>query len=486
MPILFLMFALGASLYFVVLRTVDEFARNNIESALENLNHELFSIVDNAFMQVVKNIKADDQVAVRISQVDCLDILERQSYSQQFKLIVIEKQTGTIRLQSDFAGQANANEIFQRFQTKKDAFLLKIADEEFYARHFYFPPWDWDFLVLKNTQTFKELALRVHQVYLTSAIVLLIVTILLVIYLLRIIWNPIASIIFSVSQGKSPDYRGTTEFEFLSQAIGKMRGSLKNSEEALRRVNEELEQRVEERTLELKKTYNQLLHAEKLATSGSIAASLGHEFGNPLYGIKGVLTSIAQQESLPTDEARLVAMAIDECDRMSYLLQSLKDFNRPSSGEKTLTSLHRAIDDIVIFSRRSLERKAIRIKKNYASDLRPFMVVADQIKQVVINLINNSIHACDRGGVITISTSEEGHNAIIRIRDNGHGIEDDDLPRIFEPFFTTKAVAMGTGLGLSVSYGIIRQHGGTIEVTSKAGEGATFTIILPKEGKEDV
>ena len=247
-----------------------------------------------------------------------------------------------------------------------------------------------------------------------------------------------------------------------------------------------MEQRVEKRTLELKKTYKQLLHAEKLATSGSIAASLAHEFGNPLYGIKGVLTSIAQQDSLPADNVRMVGMALDECDRMNNMLQSLKDFNCPSSGKKSPTSLHRVIDDIIIFSRRNLDSKAITIKKEYESALRPIMVVTDQLKQVILNLINNSIYACAKGGVIIISTNEKGNNAIIRIKDNGYGIKEHDLPHIFEPFFTTKDIAMGTGLGLSVSYGIIQRHGGTIEVTSKVDEGATFTIILPIQEKEDM
>jgi signal transduction histidine kinase len=261
---------------------------------------------------------------------------------------------------------------------------------------------------------------------------------------------------------------------------------LSKSHEKITLQKKELAQRVEERTLELKKTYNQLLHAEKLATSGSIAASLAHEFGNPLYGIKGVLTSIAQQNTLPKDHVRMASMAIDECDRMSHLLQSLKDFNRPTSGEKTLTNLNRVIDDIIIFSRRNLERKAIVIKKEYGPVLRPIMVITDQIKQVIMNLISNSIQACAKGGVISISTSANENNDIIRIRDNGHGIKEGDLPHIFEPFFTTKNIAMGTGLGLSVSYGIIRRHGGTIEVESKPGEGATFTITLPTDDKEDI
>ena len=122
----------------------------------------------------------------------------------------------------------------------------------------------------------------------------------------------------------------------------------KQTEEDLRAIQEQLAERIKERTKALENTHEQLLHAEKLATSGSIAASFAHEFGNPLCGIKAVLTSVAQQDTLPTDSAKMVGMALDECERMNSLIQNLQDFNRPSSGEKTLTNLHRVIDDIVV------------------------------------------------------------------------------------------------------------------------------------------
>jgi len=236
---------------------------------------------------------------------------------------------------------------------------------------------------------------------------------------------------------------------------------------------------------ETKITNSQLLQAEKLATSSSITASIAHEFGNPLYGIKGVMTSILTQDNLSEDNAQMVGMALDECDRMDKMLRNLQDLNRPASGAKTLTNIHRIIDDTIIFSRGVLEHKDIEINKDYDPDLRPILVVTDQIKQVIMNLINNSIQSCTKGGKIKISTGEEKTNVVIRIKDNGHGIREEDLPRIFDPFFTTRDAAMGTGLGLSVSYGLIRQHGGTITVASKVGEGSTFTVFLPRDEKEN-
>ncbi len=231
-PIVVLMMVLGASLYFVVIRTVHDFAGQNIEDDLGDLSRQLFDVVDRGLMELVESGKVDDQVALRIKQVDCLDILERYSFSLHFKLIVSTNQDRTLLLTSDFSGPLKAGEILQRYQGQKDdGSLLQIADDEFHVRQFYFAPWDWNFLVMKDRHTYAALTLKVQQVYQTSAVLLLVGTILLVIYLLRSIRMPIASIISSVSQGKAPDYRGTYEFEFLSQAISEMMRSLQNSEE---------------------------------------------------------------------------------------------------------------------------------------------------------------------------------------------------------------------------------------------------------------
>ncbi len=233
-PIVVLMMALGASLYFVVLRTVNDFAQQNIEEDLGNLSRQLFDVVDRGLMELIKSGKADDQVALRINQVDCLDILERYTFAYHFKLIVSKKQDGAILLASDLPGKVGAGEIVQRFKVEKDGALLSVAGDKFHVRQFYFSPWDWNFLIMKDTRTYAALSLKVKRVYQTSAILLLIGTILLVVYLLRTIKTPIASIISSVSRGDTPDYRGTFEFEFLSQVISKMMRSLKSSEKRYR------------------------------------------------------------------------------------------------------------------------------------------------------------------------------------------------------------------------------------------------------------
>ena len=230
---------------------------------------------------------------------------------------------------------------------------------------------------------------------------------------------------------------------------------------------------------------HQLLHSEKLAAIGGLSASFAHEFNNPLQGVMSVIEGVKRRVAMDTEDAKLLDMAIGECGRMKDLIKSLQDFNRPSSGNITPIDIHATIDSLLLLSRKEYYTKNIVIKTHYAKDMVQIEAVGDQIKQVVLNLLNNSTYACEGGDTITISTevvSED--NIAIKIKDNGKGIEPEHIDRIFEPFFTTKPAIKGTGLGLSVSYGIIKKHGGRIDVVSEPGRGATFTITLPIERVE--
>jgi signal transduction histidine kinase len=175
-------------------------------------------------------------------------------------------------------------------------------------------------------------------------------------------------------------------------------------------------------------------------------------------------------------------MAIGECDRMKDLIKSLQDFNRPSSGRVAPMNIHATLDSLLLLSKKEYKTKGVTVETNYAKKLPQIKAVADQIKQVVLNLLNNASHACEGGGTITINTEVVGkENIAIRIKDTGKGIKPEHKDYIFDPFFTTKPEVKGTGLGLSVSYGIIKKHGGTIDVESELGKGTIFTITLPIE-----
>jgi signal transduction histidine kinase len=262
----------------------------------------------------------------------------------------------------------------------------------------------------------------------------------------------------------------------------------KMAEEALLALNEELERRVERRTLELQHTQKQFLHAEKLSAIGKLSASIAHEFNNPLQGIVSVLYGLKNTTVLEEEDKALLEEAIEEGGRIRDLIRNLQEFNRPSSGKKSLLDVHKTLDSVLLLNKSDFRGKRISVELDYAERLPQIEAVPDQIKQVFLNLLTNAADACmQSGGVITVSTRLEGEKKVaVEIKDTGFGIKPAEMELIFQPFYTTKSEIKGTGLGLSISYGIIKKHGGEINVVSQPGEGSTFTVILPIKGADDL
>jgi signal transduction histidine kinase len=259
----------------------------------------------------------------------------------------------------------------------------------------------------------------------------------------------------------------------------------RKSEEAREReVRELLEQRVSQRTTEVEKIHRQLLHSEKLSAVGKLAASIAHEFNNPICGIRNVLDGLKRRAILGGEDLQMVDLAIGECGRIARLTKDLQSFNRPTTGMETRVDVHAALEDILLLCRKNLQNKKISLARDFAPSLPGIQAVEDQLKQVFLNLLTNAEEAITgETGAITVRTEVRPGYVAVRFQDSGHGISPEDQERIFEPFFSTKSAAKGTGLGLSVSYGIVTRHGGTIEVESTPGLGSTFTVLLPVEGR---
>ena len=260
----------------------------------------------------------------------------------------------------------------------------------------------------------------------------------------------------------------------------------RQAEELVLTINENLERKVKERTRELQESQIQYMHAEKLSSIGQLSASIAHEFNNPLQGILSILNGLKKRAILEEEDKELLDAAIVEGNRIKDLIRSLQDFNRPSSGRKTMMDVQHALESILILQKSDLNGRRISVERNYAHNLPQILAVSDQMKQVFLNLLTNAADACHEcGGVVTVSTRQENDRVAVAIQDTGVGIKPSEMEHIFRPFFSTKSEVKGTGLGLSVSYGIVKKHQGEIRVESQPGEGATFTVLLPIKGVEE-
>jgi len=300
-----------------------------------------------------------------------------------------------------------------------------------------------------------------------------------------------AGINLDISQLKQAEQQIKTSLadkEVMNMQLQREVAERRKAEEALRALNDELERRVERRTLELQHTQKQFLHAEKLSAIGKLSASIAHEFNNPLQGIVSVLYGLKNNTALDEEDKALLKEAIEEGGRIRDLIRSLQEFNRPSSGKLRLLDVHKTLDSVLLLNKSDFRGKRISVELDYAERLPQIEAVPDQIKQVFLNLLTNAADACvQSGGVITVSTRLEGEEKVaVEIKDTGFGIKPSDMEHIFQPFYTTKSEIKGTGLGLSISYGIIKKHRGEINVVSQPGEGSTFTVILPINGADDL
>jgi two-component system NtrC family sensor kinase len=232
-------------------------------------------------------------------------------------------------------------------------------------------------------------------------------------------------------------------------------------------------------TRELEKSHAQLVQAEKLAAMGRLAASIAHEINNPLQAIHNCLHLTLKKRLNEEKKTRYLGMAQEEVERLITIVQRMLEFYRPSREGMAPTNVHTIIENVLALSSKRLQHGKITVTKKLAPNLPTINAVSDQLKQVFLNIVINAIEAMQQGGKLCIETklSEDGDWLSVAFTDTGLGLSEKEQENIFEPFFTTKVT--GTGLGLSVSYGIVERHGGRIEVQSELSEGATFTVYLP-------
>jgi two-component system NtrC family sensor kinase len=285
--------------------------------------------------------------------------------------------------------------------------------------------------------------------------------------------------------------RSNDEFGKLARSFNNMTDALRDSQAELRELARTLEQKVEMRTQELRRAQAETMRGEKLASVGLLASGVAHELNNPLTGILTFSHLLRQKMADNSPDAEDMDLVIRETKRCAAIIKRLLDFAREKQPEKKFNDINQIIADTVRIVERPAHLRDIELTMDLDPSLPLIWIDADQIKQVIMNMIVNAQHAVEEKGSITVRTrralrtpaSVQSAAAIpmveISIVDTGCGIPEDNLRRIFDPFFTSKDVGKGTGLGLSVSHGIVEAHGGVIEVHSKVDEGSTFSVLLP-------
>jgi len=228
---------------------------------------------------------------------------------------------------------------------------------------------------------------------------------------------------------------------------------------------------------EYEKAQDELKRSERLKAVGTLAAGMAHEIKNPLTGIKTFTEYLGSHYTDPSFIEKFQKIVGSEVTKINDIVQQLLDFSKPKPLKLEQSDIHILIDNTLSFLSNDFVKYNIKLTKNYDSTLPLLHIDPNQIKQVFLNLFLNSIDAMKTtGGTLTITTKLQDNNAYITIQDTGTGISKNDLEHVFDPFYSTKD--HGTGLGMSIVYGIIKEHKGDITVSSEAGKGARFRVKL--------
>jgi two-component system NtrC family sensor kinase len=237
-----------------------------------------------------------------------------------------------------------------------------------------------------------------------------------------------------------------------------------------------------EKTVEtLKSTRAQLLQSEKLSAVGEFVAGVAHELNNPQAAIVG-FSEMLKDNEVDTKNRRYLDMIHKSAQCCQKIVQSLLSFARRHQPERKPMSVNSLVEAVLEMLNYQLRTSNIKVVTQLDPSVPVVLADGHQIQQVLLNILNNARQALEghpSSGQINIVTEASGENVRVVVHDNGPGISAENLLRIFDPFFTTKQVGQGTGLGLSLCYGILKEHGGNITPSSLPGEGATFTIELP-------
>lgn len=282
------------------------------------------------------------------------------------------------------------------------------------------------------------------------------------------------------------EIQGSDEIARLGEKFNAMAQTIEQLVGALAAHRDRLEDEVRARTADLKHEQEerreldrQMFQMDKMATMGELAMGLAHEIGNPLAGMKAVAQAMQFEEDLPASIREPLRRFESEVDRLSDFLRSFHGFTAPTVPNLQAVVLTEALQDVLFWTRKEAKSIGIDIETEIEADLPSLAADPAQLKQVLLNLLVNAMHAMPAGGRLMIAALAEGDRVRIEVRDSGIGIPAEVLTRIFDPFFTTRPG--GSGLGLAIVAKIVREHGAEIRVDSQPGHGTCISLIWPRQ-----
>lgn len=354
-----------------------------------------------------------------------------------------------------------------------------------------------------------QLAESSHRMIVYTACALLLIAPLSWFFVWRIVGVPVSALrrgterLAAGDLGYQIDVESKDEIGELADSFNDMSRQLQSERNQNLAFTHTLEQRVEQKTRELKRAHEHALHTEKMASIGKMAAVLAHEINNPLSGIltyakllrKWIDREELERQKTPGEPGvrryREICDSLDlianESRRCGDLVRNLLTFSRTTPMNLQATDLNQVIDRSLRLVQHQLDLASIQVQLQLDPNLPQVLCDAAQIEQVILALVMNAMDALPQGGNLWLTTSFSREHGCVRmvVRDDGAGIAPEILPHLFEPFLTTKETGRGVGLGLAISHSILERHNGTIEVESEVGRGTTFTVTLPWDADAD-
>jgi two-component system NtrC family sensor kinase len=343
----------------------------------------------------------------------------------------------------------------------------------------------------------QEVANMKYRVLLVTGVEITLISLFIIFFTRRFLERPIDRLIVGIKAVSQMNLEkpigvehSSQEIDELARSFDVMRERLRLAVAELNQFTQNLEIKVEERTRQLQAAQKKLLHTDRLASLGTLSASVAHEINNPISGVLNL--SMLLQRMLKTDGVpperleefrKYLTQITNETARVGRIVSDLLAFSRRSKPQRAPADLNKVVRTTLSLVQHKMKLSNVEVTTALGEEVPNIQCDSSQVQQVVLNLLLNAAEATQSKAErrVAVSTAAEQDTVLLTVSDNGEGISPENQAKIFDPFFTTKSEGKGVGLGLAVSYGIVQAHGGEIEVKSKVGEGTTFTISLPVE-----